>query len=129
MINELLFGMLRHISHEAAWIQAWVGWMILINTASLLYLKHQVGKVTLIAWIANLIFMNLLCYFNGYNRLLGLSHVLLWTPLVLYLLRQRPTLQPRTALRSWVHILLLTNIASLILDYIDVAKYILGDRS
>jgi hypothetical protein len=66
---------------------------------------------------------------TGFNRLLGLSHVLWWTPLLVYLARQRPRLVAHTTFSRWVGILLATIALSLILDYLDVARYLFGDRA
>lgn len=66
---------------------------------------------------------------NGFNRLLGLSHVIWWTPLVLYLLRRLSGTEFSSPFGRWVRVLIATNGLSLVVDYIDVMRYILGDRS
>ncbi len=78
--------------------------------------------------------MTTLYTLNGYNRLLGLFHVVCWTPLLIYLWKNRPrenrdasgaaALYPR-----WLRTLFITDLASLAVDYIDVLRYLLGHRS
>ncbi|KIC09607.1 transmembrane protein [Leisingera sp. ANG-M1] len=64
----------------------------------------------------------------GYVRLLGLPHVLLWTPLVIWLWRQRK----RPDMPAWPRRILLAVCAvlavSLAFDYTDTARYLLGER-
>lgn len=119
-------NMLIKVMAEPLWLQAWVFWMMLLNTAALFFLKHREARVVLACWVGNVITMSLLYEWAGYVRLLGLSHVIWWTPLVLYLLARRAGF-PAGAVRSWLWVLLLTNSASLVIDYIDVARYFMGD--
>ena len=64
----------------------------------------------------------------GYVKLLGLPHIVIWTPIVIYLL----TVWRRPDVALWPKriILVVTTIIliSLAFDYVDVAKYFLGDR-
>ncbi|HWP67003.1 MAG TPA: hypothetical protein VNO26_13975 [Candidatus Limnocylindria bacterium] len=110
-----------------AWLQLWIAWMGLVNLASVGFLRHVQARWVLGAFLAAGALMNLLYATNGFNRLLGLGHVVFWTPLVVYLWRQRPELQPGP-LRAWLSAVLATNTTSLLVDYADVARYLLGDR-
>jgi len=119
--------MLDHILQEPVWLQVWVFWMMGINTLSLLFVRHAEGRWVLAAWVVNVVFMSVLFQLNGYNRLLGLSHVLFWTPLVIYLFRRWRALFGRGLFSVWIVTLLLTNSLSLVVDYIDVVRYLIGD--
>jgi hypothetical protein len=103
--------------------------MILINTASLIFLRRMEARWVLGAWLCNFVFMSVLYELNGYNRLLGLSHVIWWTPLLVYLFRRRARLSPDPPFRLWIQVLFLTNAISLVVDYIDVIRYAFGDRT
>jgi hypothetical protein len=103
--------------------------MIAINTAGLLFLRQRAARWVLAAWIGNVVFMSILYELNGYNRLLGLSHVIFWTPLVLWLFRRRAALREPRPFGVWVVLLVATNSVSLVIDYVDVLRYLLGDRS
>lgn len=128
MIQEMMRdNMIVHVMQEPLWLQAWVGWMMVLNTACLLFLRQRTAKIVLVAWIGNILTMAVLYEVVGYVRLLGLSHVIWWTPLVIYLWRQRGQFPTQTAFGVWVRVLLLTNAASLVIDYIDVARYLMGD--
>ncbi len=108
------------------WLQAWIYWMMLLNTAALFFLRSTEGRVVLAVWICNGITMSLMYEMYGYVRLLGLSHVIWWTPLVIYLFRRRKAF-PAGAVATWLWVLMLTNSASLVIDYIDVIRFFMGD--
>ncbi len=120
--------MMEHILRYPLWLQAWIAWMGIVNAAAIVFLRHVQARWALAAFLGAALFMETLYRLNGFNRLLGLAHVVFWTPAVVYLVRQRPRLEPGSALRVWVTILLVTNISSLVVDYTDVVRYLLGDR-
>ncbi len=120
--------MMEFLAAEPAWLQAWVYWMMAVNTASVLFVRHRGAQLVLALWIGNIITMSLLFEWNGYNRLLGLSHVIWWTPLLVLLWRGRRSV-PRTGLYPrWLAVVFVTDAASLVIDYVDVVRYALGDR-
>lgn len=64
---------------------------------------------------------------SGFSRLLGLGHIL-WIPL-LYFLWMRLEGNPADVLFGlWIRVLMLLNSVSLIIDAIDVGRYIAGYR-
>lgn len=127
MIAEMMQdNMMVKIMAEPLWLQGWVFWMMILNTAALFFLGTREGKVVLACWIGNIITMSVLYEMVGYVRLLGLSHVIWWTPLVIYLFRRRDSF-PAGVVTTWLWILLATNSASLVIDYIDVVRYFMGD--
>ena len=108
--------------------QAWVFWMMMVNTASLFFLKHKEARFCLAVWIPNAITMTLLAEQIGYVRLLGISHIVWWTPLIIYLFLRRKQFDLKTVAGKWVVVMLITNSVSLAIDYVDVARYIAGNR-
>ena len=117
--------MFDQILQQPGWLQVWIGWMVVVNTASFLFLRHSAAKWVAAAWVANVVLMNLRFSAFGYTRILGLSHVLLWTPLLVYLWRQRPWPTPSLYGR-WLTVLFATNLLSLVVDYVDVIRYLAG---
>jgi hypothetical protein len=104
--------------------------MVVVNSASLLFaLRYRTARFVLAAWIGNAITMGQLFEWNGYNRLLGLSHVLWWTPLLWLLWRTRSDWPKAGPARAWLLALFATNATSLVIDYVDVVRYLLGDRA
>ena len=121
--------MVDYILQEPAWLLVWVFWMGTINSLAIVFLKHRPACWILAAFLGNLLFMTTLFEVNGYNRLLGLSHVIFWTPLLVYLFRIRNKLPRAGLIVVWIKVLFLTNALSLMVDYSDVARYLLGERS
>ena len=119
--------MLEHILNEPLWLKLWIFWMVFLNSASILFVRHAEGRWVLAAWLANLFTMNWLFEEFGYTRILGLAHVLWWTPLVVYLFQRRARFG-EGAFGGWARWLAITNAASLAIDYLDVARWALGDR-
>lgn len=104
-------------------IVVWVLVMMTVNLAGLFFWKHVQGKTVFLTFLANAVFMSLLARFNGFNGLLGLSHIVFWTPLVAWLLLSRGV-WPKGNVRSWIWIVIIVDSASLVLDYRDVYLYL-----
>jgi hypothetical protein len=114
-------------------VRLWVLWLTIVMVAAPLILlvwseTRVAGAVVGLANLAVAASMNGLYAAAGFVRLLGLPHVLIWTPLLVWgLARLRgpaPPL-PRAALAAF-----LASIAvSLVFDYVDVARWLLGERA
>ncbi len=123
----------EHIAQTGGVVGVWVNWLVLINMIGIAYIIWKVeARWAVLAMFANVFFMNWLFDEVGYVRLLGLSHVIFWTPLLFYIWRRLPAI-PFTAgyggygYGVYIRILLLSNGISLLIDYIDVIRYMLGD--
>jgi hypothetical protein len=119
--------MFEQIAREPFWLQAWIYWLIFVNTASVLFVRRPEGRFALLAWIASIVTMGRLFESFGYTRILGLAHVIWWTPLVIWLFGRRAGFG-EGAFGGWARWLLLTNAVSLAIDYVDVARWALGER-
>ncbi len=64
----------------------------------------------------------------GFVRLLGIVHVVFWTPLAIYIWQRLkdPNITPPFRQIMWVF--LATIVVSLLFDYTDVIRYALGER-
>ncbi len=121
--------MLPEILAQPAWLQLWILWLVVVNTASLFFLRRHEARWVLAAWLANAVLITALFEWGGYTRFLGLSHVICWTPLLIYLWRRRSAWSGHGRFSIWIRALFLTNLISLAIDYLDVARYLLGDRA
>ena len=120
--------MFEHILAQPFWIKVWIFWMIFLNAASVCFVHRREGRMVLLALVANAIAMNQLYLHFGYTRILGLSHLVFWTPLVVWLFRRRASFGEGT-FGGWARLLVLTNAASLAIDAVDVARFAFGDRA
>ncbi len=121
------------IAQQPQWVQIWLN--ILLLGAFVLPAVLLIWRQTRVAGIVSLIVSATAAYGvvwlydrMGYVKLLGLPHLFLWTPLVIYLVGQfrRDDLPqiPRVLLGAVIATLLI----SLAFDFSDVIRYILGER-
>ena len=121
--------MMEQILAEPLWLVIWVFILMTVNTASLLFIKRVEARYVLVAWLINLPLMTYLFETFGYVRLLGFSHVVVWTPLLIYLwLKRKNWMPPQSLTDKWITLLFSVNLLSLVIDYIDVARWLLGER-
>ncbi len=62
----------------------------------------------------------------GWNGLWGLTHILLWTPVVIYMARRLSLIEVRSVYGAWYVLALGTMVISLIFDIKDVGQYLLA---
>jgi len=110
----------------------WQLWLMLLVTFNLIiplfFLNRLEAQVVVGALVASMILMTVLTAISGFTRLLGLGHIF-WIPL-LYFLWMRLEQNPADDFFGlWLQVLMIINAASLIIDVIDVGRYIAGDRS
>ena len=109
--------------------QLWLALLVIVNfVIPLFFLNRLEAQVVAGTLLASVILMTGLTALSGYTRLLGLGHIL-WIPLLYFLwmrLEQNPA---DDVFGLWLRVLMILNATSLIIDVIDVGRYIAGDRS
>ena len=65
----------------------------------------------------------------GYVKLLGLPHIIVWTPLVWFLFLQIRRDDMPVWPRRIMLVVLAVFMVSLMFDYVDVLRYVLGERT
>ncbi len=117
-------GMMRMPIHWQLWIMLLVTFNLIIP---LFFLDRLEAQVVVGAIVASMILMTVLTAISGFTRLLGLGHIF-WVPL-LYFLWMRLEQNPADDFFGiWMRGLMLVNAVSLIIDTVDVGRYIAGDR-
>lgn len=114
-------------------IRIWVLWLsvAMVATPAILLVWRETrrdGLVVLLSTVAVVVLMQLLYAQLGFVRLLGLPHLVVWTPLAIYLvIRLRRGMGPR--LPRLATLVFLASIGvSLAFDYADVIRYAAGER-
>ena len=106
----------------------WVAILVLVNLGGGLFFLHtpegQVVAVTFLVQVAAMIFIYSL---TGFGRLLGLAHFG-WFILIGWLFLRFPDAEPGL-MKVWVLSVLVINFVSLILDVMDVIRWINGERA
>lgn len=118
------------VAAQPQWLQVWgniLGPVTLLSMVLFLFRRNLI-PVALLTFLV-LPSMLLLYHYFGYSRILGLAHIVFWTPAVVYLLRIRPSWRAKeTWLGKWIIIALAVMLISLAFDYVDLARWLMGDR-
>ena len=122
------------IATQPQWVQVWLMWMaVVVFLGPLLLLFSKVTRLdAVILILTNLsIYVAMIWLFEqvGFVRLLGLVHVIFWTPAAIYLFNRLKNPAIAFPFRQIIWLILATIIVSLAFDYVDVARYLLGDRA
>ena len=121
-------------AHGPSWLSIWMP--ILFAGAFVLPLALLIWKPTRLtaiicvaAAILGAVTTNMLFMKMGYVKLLGLPHIIFWTPLVIYLfsmMRKPAVAKPAKVIMVIISVVICISLA---FDYIDVIRYLLGERA
>lgn len=122
------------IETQPVWIGVWLNVLVFgafVAPLTLLIWKssRKAGIVTFLASVAAVFAVNFMYDAMGYVKLLGLPHLVIWTPTVVFLMAQ----QARGDMSNWPRRIIWFIIAiiciSLVFDFIDAARWVLGERA
>jgi riboflavin transporter FmnP len=122
------------IAQQPAWIGYWLKWLLfgafILPLALLFWRQSRVaGIVAVAASLTGALGTNWLYNQMGYVKLLGLAHIIVWTPLAIYLVYQiRRADMPKWP-RWIIGVVLVSILTSLAFDYTDALRYLLGERT
>jgi len=108
--------------------QLWLMLLVVVNLiVPLFFLDRLEAQVVVVALLASATLMTILTGVFGFTRLLGLGHIF-WLPLLYFLWLRLGQIPADDFFGIWVRALMALNAASLVIDIIDVSRYIAGDR-
>ena len=109
----------------------WQLWVMLlvaaIMFALMFFLHHHDAQVVLGFFLASMALMTLLTSRFGFTRIVGLGHIL-WAPMLAFLATRLGDISIGSALGIWIGALIVLNGISLVIDAIDVVRYLAGNR-
>ncbi len=109
--------------------QLWLMLLVAVNlVVPLFFLGRLEARVVVGALLASLILMTILTAFSGFTRLLGLGHIL-WFPLLYFLWMRLDQVPADGFFGIWIRTLIVINATSLVIDSVDVSRYLAGDRA
>ena len=120
--------------HGPAWLTPWLYVLMAGGFVAPLVLliwksSRVAGILGIIAGVLSAMGVDYLHRQYGYVKLLGLPHIVLWTPLAVYLvMRLRDATMPDWPRRIMMFMLAVI-VISLAFDFTDVARYALGERT
>ncbi|MEQ8166102.1 MAG: hypothetical protein RIC93_08510 [Alphaproteobacteria bacterium] len=110
---------------QPTWMTIWLFWLAGLNAASILFVRQVEPRWVLAAFLANVVFMSWFYPLVNDGRLMGLGHILFWTPLLIYLYRRRPRLESARLSTKYLYALFITDSLALATDYINLARYLI----
>ncbi len=109
----------------------WVGWVMLLMITNmvipLFYLGTPEGKVVLGAFVFGALLQTAIFSAKGFVRLLGIGHIA-WVPMVAWLWTRLDLAPAGSFFRYWLLATLVLVSLSLLIDAVDVARYLRGER-
>ena len=119
------------IAKQPQWVQIWLNVMMVVlpGMALVFSFVRVEARWVLAGFLAGAAAMLGIYSQMGYSRLLGLGHVIFWTPVLVYLLRRRPHWRVKETLSGkWIVLAVTVLTISLAFDYTDVIRWLLGER-
>ena len=125
--NEAMFMLAN--GPQTAWLY-WMSFAIIVTPLVLIFSKatRLDAVIVLLTNIAMMVGMGWVYDQMGYVRLLGIVHVILWTPLFIYLFLRAKSGEMPLLCRLVIWMFVATLAVSLVFDYTDVIRYLLGER-
>lgn len=122
------------IAQQPQWVQYWLNWLFfgafILPVVLFFWRQSRVSAVAvLLSDAANAVAVGWMFNELGYVRLLGLPHIFFWTPVVIFLFLQMRRPDMPVWPRRIILIVMVTIAISLAFDYVDVARYLLGERA
>ncbi len=119
----------EHMMASPTWLLIWLGIMGLTVLLAIPFaIKDWRARWAIIAMIGNVVVMSALFEKFGFTRILGLAHIIFWTPLLAYLWKNRKAHADRIWTNRWARLAMVVILISLLFDYADVIRWLLGER-
>ena len=124
------------IATEPFWLQAWVAALAGVHLPALAFVVgRDAGRwrvrpepvAVLAGFVVAAVAMDWLYGQVGYVRLLGLAHLVGWTPAFAWVLSRRRLFGSGSLFSRWLHVYLVVAGTSLVIDFVDVIRHLLGD--
>ena len=108
--------------------RVWLMALVLVNLVLPIFLfGHVEARWTILAFFIGFMIGAALVKLQGFTRLLGLVHIH-WFALVPFLWSRAGAVPAGDLFGFWICAVILLNSVSLIIDAVDVVRYIMGDR-
>ena len=106
----------------------WIMVLLAVNlVVPLFFIDRLEAQVVVGTLFGSMVLMTVLTGLSGFTRLVGLGHFL-WFPLLYFLWTRLSHYPPDDIYGTWIRILMTLNAVSLVIDVIDVIRYLGGDR-
>ncbi|MEZ5998627.1 MAG: hypothetical protein R3B98_08035 [Hyphomonas sp.] len=130
-MSELMAAWSADVAKQPQWVQIWMDVMmvVLLALSAVFSFVRVEARWVLVGFLLGAAGLIGIYSQMGYTRLLGLGHVIFWTPVLIYLLRRRPHWRVKETLSGkWIVLSTAVMTISLAFDYTDVIRWVLGER-
>ena len=118
----------KGLMNQSLPVKLWVGLLVIFNMIiPLFFLERLEAQVVLATIMASMAVMTLITGTTEFTRLLGLGHIF-WIPLLYFLGTHLDQIPPDDGFGVWVRALMVINATSLVIDAVDVLRYLAGER-
>jgi hypothetical protein len=129
-VAKIFVGFFRGLWGLAWPWRIWVGLLILLNgIVPLAFLETLEARVVLLAFMVGAMLQMALFGARGFVRLLGMGHLVVWLPMLLWLWGRLGEAGGEGLFERWLLAVILADGLSLLIDAVDVVRYALGDRT
>ena len=107
--------------------RVWGWWLVAVNGASLAFISTVEAQVVFAATVVAVLLQSLAYQRIGFTRILGITHYA-WIPMFAWMGMRLDHILLNQPLAIWLAVLLATNTVSLVIDTIDAARFLRGER-
>ncbi len=128
MLNTFI-GFNRHLLRMPFAWRVWLMALVALNMIGpLFFLERPEGVVVLGVFVVSAGMLMVLYAATGFTRILGAGHFL-WLALLPWLWSRLDSIPPDDWLWYWIIAVIVANGLSLVIDAVDVTRYLRGDRA
>lgn len=109
-------------------VRLWLLALVTVNLVlPLFFLERVEAQVVIAVMVASMMLLTALTSIAGFTRILGLGHIL-WIPMLYWLWTRLDQIPADDVFGVWIRMLMTLNAVSLVIDAIDVTRYLAGER-
>lgn len=124
---KMMLRFAKHIRKMSIHWQIWVAALFLTNLGAVFFVPLVEAWVVLLGLFAGALCQNVIFARLGFVRLLGLGHFH-WFAMIAVLFVRLDSVRGETWLHNWVVAVIIVCALSLVIDTIDVVRYLLGEK-
>lgn len=117
-----------YVATLPVWVRYWMYWMLaVLGLGSLVFsFFRSEARWLLLAMVVMFPATIALGMYAGWNKLWGVTHLVLWTPVAVLFIRRWPQIDKRSVYGVWFVLALATMLISLVFDAKDFVEYLMG---
>lgn len=118
------------VANSPTWVVVWVNLMLgLLAPVVAFSFSHREARWMLLGILLGMAGTLVAYAVFGFTRLLGIGHILFWTPTLIYIITVRGRgYYEKTLFSKWMLLAAFVIGASLAFDVIDLLRWVLGER-